>query len=72
MPGDCALPGEAADVRRLVEILEMATLTGASAVWTDISNGLPPRSMTQIAVDPANDRTAYVAFSGFSGLSPVC
>jgi photosystem II stability/assembly factor-like uncharacterized protein len=42
-------------------------LAGAGAVWTDISNGLPPRSVTQIAVDPANDRTAYVVFSGFSG-----
>jgi hypothetical protein len=40
---------------------------GAGAVWTDITNGLPPRSMTQIAVDPANDRTAYAVFSGFSG-----
>jgi hypothetical protein len=40
---------------------------GAGAFWTDISNGLPPRTVTQIAVDPARDRTAYVVFSGFSG-----
>ena len=42
-------------------------LAGVGASWTDITSGLPPRSVTQIAVDPANDRTAYVAFSGFSG-----
>ena len=40
---------------------------GAGAFWTDISNGLPPRTVTQIAVDPGSDRTAYVALSGFSG-----
>jgi len=42
-------------------------LAGAGSAWTDISNGLPPRTVTQIAVDPASDRTAYVVFSGFSG-----
>ncbi len=40
---------------------------GAGAVWTDRSKGLPPRSVTHIAVDPIDSGTAYVAFSGFNG-----
>jgi uncharacterized protein (TIGR03437 family) len=40
---------------------------GASAAWTDVSAGLPPRTVTQIAVDALDARTAYVTFSGFSG-----
>jgi Abnormal spindle-like microcephaly-assoc'd, ASPM-SPD-2-Hydin len=35
--------------------------------WTNISAGLPPRTVTQIAIDPANSQTAYATFSGFSG-----
>jgi photosystem II stability/assembly factor-like uncharacterized protein len=42
---------------------------GAGATWTNRSAGLPPRSVTQIAVDPRDSLTAYAAFSGFSGFS---
>jgi len=31
------------------------------------SNGLPPRFLTHIAVDPHTSTSAYVAYSGFSG-----
>jgi photosystem II stability/assembly factor-like uncharacterized protein len=41
--------------------------TGAASTWTDRSTGLPPRYVTQVAVDPANSQIAYVTFSGFSG-----
>jgi hypothetical protein len=40
---------------------------GASASWTNVSAGLPPRIITQAAVDPAVSTTAYVTFSGFTG-----
>jgi len=39
--------------------------SGSSATWTNRSAGLPNRTVTQIAVDPINKLTAYVAFSGF-------
>lgn len=42
---------------------------GAAAVWTDVSAGLPSRTVTQIAVDPLDARTAYVTFSGFTGVA---
>jgi uncharacterized protein (TIGR03437 family) len=38
---------------------------GTAAVWTDRSAGLPPRTVTHIAVDPIDSATAYVTFSGF-------
>jgi hypothetical protein len=38
---------------------------GAAAGWTDRSAGLPPRTVTHIAVDPIDSATAYAAFSGF-------
>jgi uncharacterized protein (TIGR03437 family) len=38
---------------------------GAAAAWTDRSAGLPPRTVTHIAVDPIDSATAYVTFSGF-------
>ena len=38
---------------------------GTAAVWTDLSAGLPPRTVTHIAVDPIDSATAYVTFSGF-------
>ena len=41
--------------------------SGAGAIWTDISAGLPHRFITRIAVDPANPMTAYVTLGGFSG-----
>jgi photosystem II stability/assembly factor-like uncharacterized protein len=41
--------------------------SGASAHWTDVSAGLPPRIITQVAVDPTVSTAAYVTFSGFTG-----
>ena len=41
--------------------------SGARAIWTDISAGLPNRSITRVTADPAKPTTAYVALSGFSG-----
>jgi hypothetical protein len=41
--------------------------SGASATWTNISAGLPPRVVTHISVDPRDAMTAYVTFSGFTG-----
>ncbi|MCU1232907.1 MAG: glycosyl hydrolase [Candidatus Solibacter sp.] len=38
---------------------------GAASRWTDRSAGLPPRTITRIAVDPLNAAAAYVTFSGF-------
>uniref|UniRef100_Q022A7 Glycosyl hydrolase n=1 Tax=Solibacter usitatus (strain Ellin6076) TaxID=234267 RepID=Q022A7_SOLUE len=38
---------------------------GANASWIDRSAGLPPRTVTKIAVDPLNAATAYATFSGF-------
>ena len=40
---------------------------GIGATWTDVSAGLPFRTITHIAVDPVNPATAYVTFSGFAG-----
>jgi photosystem II stability/assembly factor-like uncharacterized protein len=40
---------------------------GASATWTNVSAGLPPRVVTHVAVDPAISTTAYATFSGFTG-----
>src|SRR5712692_9031999 len=59
-----ALVRDATDTR--VSITTNAD-AGAGATWTNISAGLPPRTVTQIAVDPTNAQTAYVTFSGFSG-----
>jgi uncharacterized protein (TIGR03437 family) len=42
--------------------------SGDPASWVNRSQGLPPRFVTQIQVDPAASATAYVAFSGFAGL----
>jgi photosystem II stability/assembly factor-like uncharacterized protein len=40
---------------------------GPAAIWADRSTGLPPRTITQVAVDPLHSTTAYVTFSGFTG-----
>ncbi len=40
--------------------------SGTSAIWTNISAGLPPRVVTVVAVDPVTSTTAYAAFSGFT------
>jgi photosystem II stability/assembly factor-like uncharacterized protein len=43
---------------------------GASSNWTDVTgSGLPPRSITQVAVDPSSSNTFYATFSGFSGFN---
>jgi photosystem II stability/assembly factor-like uncharacterized protein len=34
--------------------------------WSDITSGLPDRSITGIAIDPADSRTAYLCVSGFN------
>jgi hypothetical protein len=39
--------------------------TDLGATWTNISAGLPLKSVTYIAVDPRDPRTAYVTVSGF-------
>ena len=41
-------------------------LDGTGASWTDLSAGLPRRTVTHIAVDPIDPASAYVTFSGFS------
>jgi uncharacterized protein (TIGR03437 family) len=44
---------------------------GIGATWNNRSNGLPPRAITQIAVDPIDSATAYATFSGFPASSAV-
>ena len=39
--------------------------TDVGVTWTNISAGLPLKSVTYIAVDPRDPRTAYVTLSGF-------
>jgi photosystem II stability/assembly factor-like uncharacterized protein len=39
--------------------------------WRDISAGLPVRWVTEIKVDPADHRTAYVTFSGLRWDDPI-
>src|SRR5690606_21714324 len=47
------------------------TRTGAfvtrdgGATWTNVTDGLPDRILFDVAVDPTDDRTAYVTASGF-------
>ena len=40
-------------------------LAGPGASWTDLSPGLPTRSITHVTVSPSDAATAYVTFSGF-------
>ncbi len=42
--------------------------SGDVTTWVNRSKNLPPRFVTQIQVDPAAATTAYVSFSGFTGL----
>ncbi len=42
--------------------------SGDPSSWVNRSQGLPPRFVTQIQVDPVTATTAYLSFSGFSGL----
>ncbi len=43
------------------------TLDGG-ITWENVSNSLPDRYVTSIAISPSNDQTAYVTFSGFGVL----
>jgi photosystem II stability/assembly factor-like uncharacterized protein len=49
-----------------IEVTRNAHST-SGATWTSITNGLPYRAVTSIAVDPASATTAYAGFSGFTG-----
>ena len=40
--------------------------TDAGATWADVSQGLPDRSITNVAVDATNPANAYLAVSGFN------
>jgi len=40
--------------------------SNAGRSWTDITNGLPNRSITAITVDPLDPKTAYLCVSGFN------
>jgi uncharacterized protein (TIGR03437 family) len=44
---------------------------GGSATWTDVSAGLPLRSVSHVTFDPVNASTLYAAFSGFSNFIPT-
>ena len=48
--------------------VQMTTNAGSGATWTNVSTGLPGRSITQIAVSPTISSTAYVSYSGFPGV----
>ncbi len=39
--------------------------TNSGVAWTDITAGLPNRSITSIKIDPTNPATAYLSVSGF-------
>ena len=41
-------------------------LSGSEASWTNISAGLPSRTITHITVSPSDPATVYVTYSGFS------
>jgi len=45
--------------------LVQRTIDGGTS-WSPVTGGLPVRSVTDIAVDPADWQTAYVTFSGFN------
>jgi len=44
-------------------------LAGAQSTWTNVTGSLPQRPPTQIAIDRADPKLAYIAFSGFSGFN---
>jgi hypothetical protein len=52
---------------------EIEVTTDGGTTWTSIAtSALPTRSITQIAVDPNDNRIAYVTFSGFSSCAVGC
>src|SRR5439155_25821283 len=42
-------------------------LLGPAATWVKADDNLPPRAITQLAVDPTNAAITYCTVSGFSG-----
>ena len=40
------------------------------STWRNITNGLPFRWVTRVAIDPTNEKSAYVTFSGLKWKSP--
>ena len=52
---------------------EIEVTTDGGTTWTSITtSALPTRSITQIAVDPSDNKIAYVTFSGFSNCAAGC
>src|SRR5258706_3569636 len=52
---------------------EIEVTTDGGTTWTSIAtSALPTRSITQIAVDPSDNKIAYVTFSGFSNCAAGC
>ena len=52
---------------------EIEVTTDGGTTWTSIAtSALPTRSITQIAVDPSDNKIAYVTFSGFSTCAVGC
>src|SRR5467141_211590 len=52
---------------------EIEVTPGGGTTWTSIAtSALPTRSITQIAVDPSDNKIAYVTFSGFSNCAAGC
>ncbi len=45
--------------------------TDGGSNWTSINSGLPDRWVTRVAVDPYDEATAYVTFSGYRYDSPL-
>ncbi|MBZ5701357.1 MAG: glycoside hydrolase [Acidobacteriia bacterium] len=51
---------------------EIEATVNSGTVWTSLTTTtLPVRSITQVAVDPANSKKAYVTFSGFGTCANV-
>jgi len=46
--------------------VQTTTTAAPGTTWTNVSTGLPNRSITQIAISPSAPYVAYVAFSGFN------
>lgn len=45
-------------------------VTADTPAWTDVTQGLPNRPVSQIAVDRSNWRTAYLSYAGFGAATP--
>jgi len=40
---------------------------GTASSWKNVTNGLPPRAITDVVVHPESATTAFVTYSGFTG-----